>query len=281
MKKAISLIVYLVSIHTSFCQSFLMHHFPDESQNYIGLSYFRLIENDQNLKQSLQSGIYELNSRFSLGSKWFIGGSIPLIHSSGIQQFEPGILPQGRELSYSGTELGNIELNFDYLFGEFNESLLNLSVFIPVLTRENSEAYPYGYLVNIHEIAKFLPDILAIRINYLYEFRKVKNFHAGFQIGPQVWFSTLSGYGLNVEPEIVFNYVFKFNYTLNKIALTGEFSGITIYTEEGSFADVSMFQPALGIHLIDTKIRPGIFWSNVLEKGFFGSVLGIKLDYVF
>ncbi len=111
----------------------------------------------------------------------------------------------------------------------------------------------------------------------------------GLEVGPYVIISTSSDYEGDIElyddeTELFLHYGISCGFLAKYVALTAEFAGVMIVTEDvDDFSDRVFNVLTIGAQWNRGSIRPGIFYKFYLEEYMresMNGVLGIKVDII-
>ncbi|MEK6480028.1 hypothetical protein WJR50_20970 [Catalinimonas sp. 4WD22] len=268
-------VVMLLMSQTVYAQNFISQRFPSSSESVIGIHHIRHVSNTQKKYDEL-TGIYDLQGEFALQNNWFVGFSLPIIHTA-----------DNRYTYFNHqTDIGNVTLNVKKKVGDLENSLLSFSAYLPLYNRYPSDASHYSTLFHPYEQAKYVPATFSFKLNYKYKYVATENLLLSLELGPQL--STPMNF--DYSSEILLNYNLLLGYTFNNIAAFVEGGGVNIFHQPAVDFEETYFWN-IGLQFMGSRFQPGIFYGNNYYGDTFNffdyhkqnptGFLGIKLDYKF
>lgn len=278
MKRFTCIIVILLSCtELILAQSFMSQGIPSTSNSMVGLRHFRQIGYSGIENYHVLTGIYDINGLFAVGKDWYIGGSLPVIHTSFDYTIKRSSynFRSNASREASETTLGNLEIRTTKTFGKRNSSAVSMQMYLPVFNDEDNFGTEFSSLVHFYEPNKYFPNAFSFRLNYLYRYEQIDNLILAAEIGPQLWIPTDDSF----DTDILINYCLIAGYKMGKIAAFVEAGGLTLATEKAFAERIDVWN--LGLQLINAQFQPGIFYGDIFRSTHSGAVLGLKLDHYF
>lgn len=194
---------------------------------------------------ALTSGALFLSGRFAVGT-------------NAAFKFE---LPYARfaQSGFSSSTIGNPYIGAE--FGTARSTSFELGVRVP-LTSESEVAQIMGLYSDVLRAEAFFPNVLSVmaRVRFHRDYPTGLTLDAGG--GPSVWAPTKGG----GDPEVVLHQHVSGGYRGAKAWLSFGLGGLLIITEDGDFAERTIYQVGMSAGLSQGQVRPALHLILPLES---------------
>ncbi len=186
---------------------------------------------------SLTSGAVFLSGRFAVGTNAAFKFELPYARAAGD--------------AFSSSTIGDPYIGAE--FGTARNTSFELGVRVP-LTSESESAQIMGLYSDVLRAEAFLPNVLSVVTRVRFH----RDYPTGLTVdlggGPSVWAPTKGG----GDPEVVLHQHVSGGYRGPKAWISFGFGGLLILTEEGNFAERTIYQIGVSAGLSQGQVRPAL-----------------------